>query len=67
MDNSLDDYFKQTHDSLRETLKYWRRNSALIGIRDPDKLATLPPDEREEPLALWREVDAMLKRTEGKK
>jgi serine/threonine-protein kinase len=63
----LDGYFKQSQDWVRETLKYWQRNSALIGIRDPDKLATLPPDEREDCLALWREVVTMLRRTEKTK
>jgi hypothetical protein len=63
----LDDNFAQAREWVRETLTYWQQNPDLLGIRDPGALAKLSPDEREDCLALWSEVDAVLKRTEEKR
>jgi hypothetical protein len=37
----------------------------LAGLREPKALDTLAPDQRQECLALWEEVEAMLSRAAG--
>jgi serine/threonine-protein kinase len=51
-------------DKVRETLTGWRQEPDLAGLRDPGELNELPADEREECLALWTEVAAVLARTQ---
>jgi serine/threonine-protein kinase len=48
---------------LRRTLEGWRYDLDLAGLRDPIALEKLPAEEREEWLALWKEVEALLSRT----
>ncbi len=40
--------------AIAQTLKQWKRDSDLAGIRDADALAKLPEAERKEWQALWR-------------
>ena len=42
-------------------LNRWRHHIGLSGLRDPQALANLPSTERGEWVALWAEVDALLK------
>jgi len=44
------------------TLEHWRVDPDLAGLRDPSSIATLPESERDECLAIWSEVDALLER-----
>ena len=41
----------------------WRYDPDLAGLRDRIALEKLPAEEREEWLALWKEVEALLSRT----
>jgi hypothetical protein len=41
----------------------WRYDTDLAGLREPGALEKLSAEEREEWLALWREVEALLSRT----
>jgi tetratricopeptide (TPR) repeat protein len=43
------------------TLRHWRVDTDLAGVRDGDAIATLPADERRAWEALWKGVDALLK------
>jgi serine/threonine-protein kinase len=46
----------------QKTLSPWREEPDLAGLRDPDALDRLPQDERQECRALWRDLDALLRR-----
>jgi serine/threonine-protein kinase len=50
---------------IRKTLPYWRQDPDLAGIRDPEALAKLPAEEQQGWRALWTDVDALLKKTQG--
>jgi len=45
---------------IQQTMQYWQVDDDLAGLREPDALAKLPPDERQECLALWKEVAAVI-------
>jgi serine/threonine-protein kinase len=45
-----------------ETLRHWRADPDLAGLRAPSELAKLSADERKDCLALWAEVDDLLSR-----
>jgi Flp pilus assembly protein TadD len=47
---------------VRTQLIHWRADPDLAGVRDPALLKTLPAGEREEWLAFWKGVDALLDR-----
>src|SRR5262249_13934733 len=47
---------------VRKMLTQWQADPDLAGLREPSALARLPADEREEGLALWKEVMAVLSR-----
>jgi hypothetical protein len=49
---------------VRKALTRWREDPELPCVRDPDELNKLAADEREEYLALWAEVAAILTGTE---
>jgi serine/threonine-protein kinase len=55
---------KAGRGSLRLTLTRWRNDSDLARVRDADEVEKLPADEREEYLALWADVAALLARSE---
>jgi serine/threonine-protein kinase len=52
--------------TITRTLQHWKTDPDLAAIRDPDALAKLPEAERKEWEALWANVDALLKRAQGK-
>ncbi len=56
----------QSRPAVVQTLQHWRRDAALATVRDAEALAKLPEAERKEWQALWSDVDALLKRAEGK-
>jgi tetratricopeptide (TPR) repeat protein len=55
----------QARAEARETLKLWQRTRALSGLRDPEALARLDPEEREVCRRFWADVAALLPRAEG--
>jgi eukaryotic-like serine/threonine-protein kinase len=52
-------------DRVRQTLTHWRGNPDLAGLREPAELEKLPVEERDQCLALWKEVDALVDRATG--
>jgi tetratricopeptide (TPR) repeat protein len=52
---------------VQQTLRHWQVDRDLVGIRDTEALAQLPPAEREACRKLWAEVDALLRRMDGPK
>src|SRR5262249_4750274 len=55
------------HARIRQTLHRWQTDPDLAGIRDPDAISKLPPDEQKECKKLWADVAALLKKVEAKK
>lgn len=51
--------------AVQQMMTYWRRDSDLAGVRDPDSLSRLPETERKEWQALWEDVEALLQRVQG--
>jgi hypothetical protein len=51
--------------AIAQILDHWKRDNDLAGIRAAEALANLPEAERKEWQALWAEVEALLKRTQG--
>ncbi len=49
-------------DLARSMLIHWGKEPDLIGIREQSAIDKLPPLEREECLALWSDVEEILKR-----
>ena len=47
---------------VQQDLQYWQADDDRAGLREPDALAKLPPDERAERLAFWKEVAAVIGR-----
>src|SRR5262249_49409157 len=56
----------QVGTSPRERLEHWRSCDDLAGVREPACLACFPEDERRAWLALWADVDALLRQLEPK-
>ena len=52
---------------VQKTLTHWQVDPDLAGLREPRALDKLSADERKECLALWKEVGAVLKRTQKTK
>ena len=50
---------------VRQKLRRWQVDDDLAGLREPDALKGLPPDEREDCRALWHEVADLLRRAEA--
>jgi hypothetical protein len=46
-------------------LRIWLRDPDLDGVRDPDRLAGLPPAERPDWQRLWADVAALLPQEPG--
>jgi tetratricopeptide (TPR) repeat protein len=61
----LDDNPKASRDDVLKTLRDWRVNLDLAGLRDEDALAKLPLEQSEACRALWAEVDRLIARAEG--
>jgi tetratricopeptide (TPR) repeat protein len=47
--------------AVRRSLRHWRSDPDLAGVRDPDALAELPEAERDAWRALWADVDRTLR------
>ena len=47
---------------VKTRLMHWRADADLAGLREPAALDGMSADEREECVALWNEVNALLKR-----
>jgi serine/threonine-protein kinase len=48
-------------------LRWWQQEPDLAAIRDPDALAKLPAEERDDCRKLWAEVETVLRKADGKK
>ena len=51
-------------EAVVKTLKNWKTDPDLAGLRDPEHLAKLPQEEREAFQRLWADVDALLAKAE---
>ena len=60
----LDSGPPQARHAVIQTLQHWKADTDLAGIRDPATLAKLPTDEQATCLALWAEVDALVKKAQ---
>ena len=56
----LDSDDPQARAAVAPTLRHWRKDSDLVGLREPEALAALPAKERADWQALWGEVDRMI-------
>jgi serine/threonine-protein kinase len=54
----------QTRAEVRWRMRYWQTDSDLAGLREPSALEAMSPDERNECLALWQQVAALLGRVQ---
>jgi hypothetical protein len=43
-------------------MRLWRKDTDLVAVRDAEGLASLPDAERSDWLALWAEVDALIRK-----
>jgi serine/threonine-protein kinase len=59
---ALDNGSAQTRADVRWRMQIWQIDRDLAGLREPEALEALSPDERRECLALWQEVAALLGR-----
>ena len=48
-------------------MQHWQTDSDLAGLREPGALKAMSPDERNDCLALWQEVAALLGRVQTTK
>jgi hypothetical protein len=51
--------------AAQQALRHWQKDPDLVGIRDPEALAKLPPEERAACIKLWADVVGLLKKAEG--
>jgi serine/threonine-protein kinase len=51
----------RTRAEVRWRMHSWQTDSDLAGLREPGALAAMSPDERNECLALWQELAAVLR------
>jgi serine/threonine-protein kinase len=63
----LDSGSAMAPDLAKKMLTLWQAEPDLAGIREPRAMDKLPADEREEWLALWNEVGAVLNRAQKTK
>jgi tetratricopeptide (TPR) repeat protein len=52
--------------TVRQRLEHWQKDTDLAGLRDPDAISKLPPQEREACRKLWADVATLLERTQPK-
>jgi serine/threonine-protein kinase len=50
----------QARGFVVQTLKHWKEDSDLLGVRDPKALEALPESERKPWVDFWAEVEALL-------
>jgi serine/threonine-protein kinase len=50
----------QEQTRAQQTLRHWKTDTALAGLRDAERLAALPPEEQEACRKLWAAVDALI-------
>ena len=55
---------KKARPQIAQTLRHWREDADLAGIRDPGALAALAEGQRKAFQVLWDEVEELLKRAE---
>jgi hypothetical protein len=55
----------QARPVIAQTVRHWQEDTALAGLRDRDALDKLPVEEQEAWRALWADVEALLKQTDG--
>ena len=64
---ALDNGNELTGAEVRRRLHSWQTDVDLAGLREPDALDRLPPEERQECLVLWNDVAAALRRSQSTK
>ncbi len=52
----------QNRALVLRAMRQWRKDTDLVAVRDAEGLASLPDAERSDWLALWAEVDAMIRK-----
>ncbi len=62
----LDGGTLKSNGLVSQTLKHWKTDADLAGIRDGKELAKLPEAERAASRALWKDVDQLLAKAAGK-
>jgi serine/threonine-protein kinase len=55
----------QTRARLLQKVSAWRTDDDLAGLRDPEAIAALSPEERRDCLDLWDEVTAVISRAQS--
>jgi superkiller protein 3 len=61
---AIDNGNAQARDDARGRMRHWQTDRDLSGLREPGALEALSRDERNECLALWQEVAALLARVQ---
>jgi tetratricopeptide (TPR) repeat protein len=56
----------QERARVQQTLRHWKEDRDLVGIRETDALAQLPPGERDACRKLWADVDVLLQQVHEK-
>jgi tetratricopeptide (TPR) repeat protein len=64
---ALDKGNAQTRAEVQWLMPLWQSDRDLAGLREPEALAALSPEERKDCLALWQEVAALLGRVQTPK
>jgi serine/threonine protein kinase/Flp pilus assembly protein TadD len=54
----------QDQARAQETLRHWKADTDLAGLRDAERLAALAPEEQEACRKLWAAVDALLQQAQ---
>ena len=63
----IDDGKPEDRAAASRTLRHWKADPDLAGVRDPEALAVPPPDEQDAWRKLWAEVDALLMKAQEKR
>ncbi|QDT53052.1 Serine/threonine-protein kinase PknB [Caulifigura coniformis] len=57
---------ESSRENVRRKIVRWRTDAELAGLREPAELQKLSPAERDDSLALWSEVEALLRRCDSR-
>jgi hypothetical protein len=60
--NLLDRQVADARDHVRNLMANWQADPDLAGLREPTAMKTFPTAERRECLALWQDVNNLLRR-----